>query len=138
VSLPQAFASASTPLVVIPAKAGIQRARRAPGHANCEGILMPRRGGYVYILASGLGGTLYIGVTNDIICRVAQHKAGMTEGFAKKYKVDRLVYYEMYESIEAAILREKQMKKWNRAWKIKRIEEMNPRWGDLYPEIAGA
>jgi putative endonuclease len=93
---------------------------------------------YVYILASKIGGTLYIGVTNDLIRRVAQHKAKLAEGFTKKYGVDRLVYFECFEDVEAAIHREKRLKKWPREWKIKLIEEKNPNWIDLYPEIAGA
>jgi putative endonuclease len=75
-------------------------------------------------------------VTSDLIARVHQHKAGSVDGFTKKYGVDRLVYYEVFESIEAAILREKQMKKWDRAWKVRRIEERNPNWVDLFPQIA--
>jgi putative endonuclease len=97
---------------------------------------MRRWGGYVYILASELGGTLYIGVTSALISRISHHKAGTADGFTKKYKVDRLVYFEVFDRIEAAILRERQMKRWNRAWKIKRIEEQNPNWIDLYPGIA--
>ncbi len=93
-------------------------------------------GGYVYILTNKLGGTLYIGVTSDLIGRVYQHKAGTVEGFTKKYGLDRLVYFEMFDGIEVAILREKQMKKWNRAWKIELIEEKNPYWIDLYAQIA--
>src|SRR5437763_4384223 len=92
----------------------------------------------VYIFASKIGGTLYIGVTNDLIRRIAEHKAKLTEGFTKKYGVDRLVYFECFEDIGAAIHREKRLKKWSRAWKIQLIEERNPNWSDLYPEIAGA
>jgi putative endonuclease len=92
--------------------------------------------GYVYILASKLGGTLYVGVTSNLTGRVFQHKSGMIEGFTKKYKVYRLVYYEVYDGIEGAILRERQIKKWNRKWKIKLIENNNPNWVDLYPAIA--
>ena len=93
---------------------------------------------YVYILASKIGGTLYIGVTNDLIRRIAEHKAKLAEGFTKKYGVGRLVYFECFEDIEHAIHREKRLKKWPREWKIKLIEEKNPDWIDLYPEIAGA
>jgi putative endonuclease len=92
---------------------------------------------YVYILASKIGGTLYIGVTNDLIRRIAQHKAKLAEGFTRKYGVDRLVYFECYEDVEQAIHREKRLKKWPREWKIKLLEEKNPDWIDLYPEIAG-
>jgi putative endonuclease len=91
---------------------------------------------WVYILASRIGGTLYIGVTNDLVRRVYEHKIGLADGFTKKYGVHRLVYFEQYHDIEAAILREKRLKKWNRAWKIQLIEELNPNWDDLYPQIA--
>ena len=92
--------------------------------------------GYVYILASRIGGTLYIGVTSNLAGRIFQHKSGAVDGFTKKYKVDRLVYYEVHDSIEGAILRERQMKRWNRKWKIELIEKDNPDWIDLYPGIA--
>jgi putative endonuclease len=91
---------------------------------------------YVYILASKIGGTLYIGVTNNLVRRVYQHREKFVEGFTKQYDVTRLVYYEVHSDIEAAITREKQMKKWNRAWKIRLIEEDNPNWDDLYKRIA--
>jgi putative endonuclease len=93
---------------------------------------------YVYILASRLGGTLYIGVTNDLIRRVAEHKLKLTEGFTKKYDIFKLVYFEQFDDVENAIKREKRLKKWNRAWKIRLVEELNPNWDDLYPSIAGA
>ena len=93
---------------------------------------------YVYILASKIGGTLYIGVTNDLIRRVFEHKSKFVRGFTKKYDVVKLVYYEQYDDIENAIQREKRLKKWNRQWKIRLIEEKNPNWDDLYPGIAGA
>jgi putative endonuclease len=92
---------------------------------------------FVYILTSGIGGTLYIGVTNDLIRRVFEHKEKFVRGFTKRYGVVRLVYYEQFDDIEQAILREKRLKKWNRAWKIRLIEEKNPNWIDLYPAIAG-
>ncbi|HEY8334498.1 MAG TPA: GIY-YIG nuclease family protein [Tardiphaga sp.] len=91
---------------------------------------------YVYILASQIGGTLYIGVTNDLIRRVYEHKTKVAEGFTRKYGVDRLVYFEYFDHIEHAILREKRLKKWLRAWKIALIEKDNPNWDDLYPVIA--
>jgi putative endonuclease len=90
---------------------------------------------YVYILASKIGGTLYTGVTNDLVRRVYEHRAGSVEGFTRKYGVTRLVYFEAHSSIEAAILREKQIKKWNRVWKVRLIEEKNPNWDDLYNSI---
>jgi putative endonuclease len=91
---------------------------------------------YVYILASGLGGTLYVGVTNDLIRRVHEHKTKAVEGFTKRYDVDRLVHFEQFDDIENAIRREMRLKKWNRAWKVRLIEEANPNWDDLYPSIA--
>jgi len=86
---------------------------------------------YVYILASKKNGTLYIGVTNNLHRRVAEHKTSINEGFTKKYHVHTLVYYEIYTDIREAILREKRLKKWNRAWKISLIEKENPQWNDL-------
>ena len=78
---------------------------------------------------------MYIGVTGDLIKRVDEHKQNTVAGFTKKYNVHTLVYYEVFQDIEEAILREKQMKKWNRSWKINLIEEKNPEWKDLYSEI---
>ena len=91
---------------------------------------------WVYILASKIGGTLYIGVTNNLLRRSYEHKSGELSGFTKQYAVHRLVYYEPHNDIEAAIRREKRLKKWNRAWKVRLIEENNPNWDDLYPQIA--
>ncbi|MFA4982482.1 MAG: GIY-YIG nuclease family protein [Candidatus Omnitrophota bacterium] len=91
---------------------------------------------YVYILASKKNGTLYIGVTNDLVRRVYEHKQGLVEGFTKKYNVKQLVFFEETNDVESAITREKQMKKWNRQWKIELIEKSNPEWKDLYSEIA--
>lgn len=90
---------------------------------------------YVYIMASKKNGTLYIGMTNDLIRRVYQHKAGEIEGFTKKYGIDKLVYYEHTTDVRAAIQREKQLKEWQREWKINLIEKMNPKWDDLYGEF---
>ena len=90
----------------------------------------------VYILASKRNGTLYIGVTSDLVKRVWQHKNDVAEGFTKKYGVHTLVYYEMHADMTEAIRREKQLKKWNRAWKIELIEKENPRWLDLWPTLA--
>jgi putative endonuclease len=86
---------------------------------------------YVYILASKRNGTLYIGVTNDLEKRAYQHKEGEIEGFTQKYKVKMLVYHEAYSNVNSAIAREKQLKKWNRQWKIQLIEKANPEWKDL-------
>jgi putative endonuclease len=90
---------------------------------------------YVYILASKRNGTLYIGVTNDLVQRVWEHREGAKEGFSKKYDVHDLVYYESTPDVASAIIREKQLKKWNRGWKLQLIEKMNPEWKDLYEEI---
>ncbi len=86
---------------------------------------------YVYILCSRQNGTLYIGVTNDIVRRLYEHKTKMVKGFTAKYGVDRLVYMEMYDDVRDAIHREKCLKVWKRAWKIKLIQETNPEWKDL-------
>jgi putative endonuclease len=99
---------------------------------------MGARSFYVYILASRIGGTLYIGVTNDLIRRVGEHRLKLVDGFTKKYAVARLVYFEQFDDIENAIKREKRLKKWNRAWKIRLFEKLNPNWDDLYPGIAGS
>ena len=90
---------------------------------------------YVYILASHRNGTLYIGVTNGLLKRVHQHKNKEIAGFTKKYNVDKLVYFETCGDVMAAIVREKQLKHWNRLWKIELIEKSNPTWRDLYPEL---
>ena len=87
---------------------------------------------YVYILASRRNGTLYTGVTSDLVKRVWQHRNGEIDGFTKKYDVKRLVYYETHQTAEPAIKREKQIKKWNRQWKLRLIEEDNPDWKDFY------
>jgi putative endonuclease len=92
---------------------------------------------YVYILASRIGGTLYIGVTSDLVRRVAEHRLKLVPSFTEKYDVSVLVYFEQFDDAENAIKREKQLKKWNRAWKVRLIEENNPNWDDLYPSIAG-
>lgn len=93
---------------------------------------------YVYILASQRNGTLYIGVTNNIIRRIFEHKNGLIEGFSKKYKINRLVYYETYNEIQTAIVREKELKGWLRKRKIELIEQQNPNWIDLYEELVKA
>ena len=90
---------------------------------------------FVYILASKRNGTLYIGVTSDLVQRIWQHKNDVVEGFTKKYGVHMLVWYEWHEDMESAIIREKRLKKWNRDWKLRLIEENNPNWDDLYDSI---
>ena len=97
---------------------------------------MLTRSYYVYLMASRRRGTLYVGVTNDLAKRVCQHKQGSIEGFTKRYGVKTLVWYEQTDSIESAIVREKQIKKWKRDWKIELIESGNPQWKDLYEGIA--
>jgi len=89
----------------------------------------------VYLLANKKNGTLYIGVTSDLRKRIYQHKNGTYQGFSSKYKTHMLVYYELHESMDAAITREKQIKKWNREWKINLIASQNPEWVDLYSSI---
>jgi putative endonuclease len=91
---------------------------------------------YVYILASTKNGTLYVGVTSDLPKRIYEHKQNLIDGFTKKYNVHILVYYEVHNDIQEAITREKQIKKWNRKWKLRLVEEKNPEWRDLYHEIA--
>jgi len=91
----------------------------------------------VYLLASQRNGTLYIGVTSNLIQRIWQHREGLAEGFTKKYRVKTLVWYELHTTMESAIAREKALKKWNRDWKLKLIEQTNPQWLDLWPEING-
>ncbi len=87
--------------------------------------------GYVYILASARHGTLYVGVTSDLVLRVSQHREGIFDGFTKEYDVKRLVWQEAHATIESAIAREKRIKEWRRAWKINLIEAANPGWEDL-------
>lgn len=89
----------------------------------------------VYLMASKRNGTLYIGVTSDLIQRVWQHKNDATDGFTKRYGVHTLVWYDVCDSMAAAIAREKAMKEWKRAWKIRLIEETNPDWRDLYSDL---
>ena len=95
---------------------------------------MERRG-YVYIMASGRNGTLYIGVTSDLVKRVHEHQVGGADGFTKRYGCKTLVWFEVHDRIDAAILREKQMKEWRRAWKLREIEAANPDWNDLFPSL---
>ncbi len=92
---------------------------------------------YVYIMASGRNGTLYTGMTSNLLKRVYQHKNKTFEGFSSQYDVNMLVYYEVHQTAESAITREKQIKKWRREWKIKTVEQMNPYWKDLYETFAG-
>jgi putative endonuclease len=111
--------------LVIPAKAGIQGGWRAVDRQPA-----------VYILASKRNGTLYVGVTSDLVKRIWEHRNNMVEGFTKRYGVHRLVWYELHENMESAIQREKRLKEWKRLWKLALIENTNPDWHDLYQTIA--
>jgi putative endonuclease len=91
----------------------------------------------VYILASKRNGTLYIGVTSDLLKRVWEHRNSVIEGFTKRYGIHSLVWYELHERMESALQREKRMKEWARRWKVRLIEKMNPTWRDLYPSLLG-
>ncbi len=90
---------------------------------------------YVYLLASGPCGWLYVGVTNDLVRRIAEHKAGLIPGYTSERGIDRLVWYETHRYIDQAILREKRIKRWLRNWKFALVEETNPRWADLYGDL---
>ncbi len=96
------------------------------------------KGGYVYILASRHNGTLYLGVTSELVARIHKHRTSETSGFTDRYSVKRLVYLDAHDAIETAISREKTLKRWRRQWKIDLIERDNPNWRDLWPEIVGA
>lgn len=96
-----------------------------------------RKPGYVYIMASARNGTIYVGVTSDLAARAWQHRTGAIDGFTRQYGCTLLVWYEAHDDLENARLRERQIKKWNRQWKLSAIERMNPEWRDLYPTIFG-
>jgi putative endonuclease len=93
------------------------------------------KGGYVYIMASGRNGTLYLGVTSDIVKRTWEHRNGFVPGFTREHGCKILVWYETYEDLQDARLRELQMKNWKRLWKLSTIEQMNPDWRDLYSTL---
>jgi putative endonuclease len=93
---------------------------------------------YVYIMANGRNGTLYTGVTSDLIKRTYEHRTHARPGFTSQYRAERLVYYEIATEPYVALTREKQIKAWRREWKLKLIEDQNPNWSDLYPIITGA
>lgn len=92
---------------------------------------------YVYILANHRNGTLYVGVTNDLVRRAEEHRNGVFDGFTKKYGLHKLVYYDVTDDVSGAIDFEQRLKKWKRVWKIRLIEKMNPEWKDLYQDILG-
>ena len=94
--------------------------------------------GFVYILTNQKNGTLYVGVTSKLVQRIYQHRMQLVDGFTKKYDLKQLVYYEGPMDISSALSREKQLKRWNRSWKLQLIENKNPRWEDLYPHILGS
>jgi putative endonuclease len=91
---------------------------------------------HVYIMCNKRNGTLYIGMTDNLVRRIWQHREGVTEGFTSAYAIKMLVWFETHASRESAFARERQMKKWNRAWKLRLIEQQNPEWRDLWNEIA--
>lgn len=93
------------------------------------------KGGWVYIVTNRPNGTLYIGVTNDLVCRIWEHREGQIEGFTKRYKLKRLVWAERHNDIAAAIQRESNMKHWSRTWKVRLILAQNPEWQDLYETL---
>jgi putative endonuclease len=93
------------------------------------------KAGYVYIMANGRNGTLYIGVTSDLVKRAWEHRNGVVPGFSRRYKCKLLVWYAAYDDVQEARHRELQMKKWKRIWKLSEIEQMNPEWRDLYPTL---
>jgi putative endonuclease len=94
-----------------------------------------KKTGYTYIITNKKNGTLYIGVTSNLVKRIYEHKQKVVSGFSKQYNLDKLVYYEIHDTIELAIQREKQLKNWHRQWKIELIEKNNPNWNDLYESI---
>ena len=96
---------------------------------------MMKKQGFVYIMASGRNGTIYIGVTSDLAKRVWEHRNGVIEGFTKEYGCHRLVWFEGHDDLQMARQRELRMKKWNRLWKLRLIEEMNPDWNDLFESL---
>ena len=112
---------------------------RGPGpdwsFSGSPAIYLLMKSGYVYIVASGRNGTVYIGSTSDLVKRAWEHRSGAVAGFTRKHGCKMLVWYEAYGDIELAIQREKQMKEWNRLWKLRVIEETNPEWKDLYESL---
>lgn len=99
-------------------------------------MLRTMNAGFVYIMANGRNGTIYIGLTSDLVQRIWQHRNGMAPGFTRKHGCNLLVWFEAYDDLQEARLRELQMKKWKRQWKLSTIEQMNPKWDDLYPGLS--
>jgi putative endonuclease len=104
---------------------------------GCGGFGFQEKSPAVYILATKRNGTLYVGVTSDFVGRISDHKQDLIDGFTKQYGVHLLVYIEMHDTMDAAIKREKQIKRWRREWKLALIEKDNPEWRDQYPELSG-
>jgi len=92
---------------------------------------------YVYLLASGRHGTLYVGITNDLVRRIHEHRTDVIDGFTKRYRVHNLVHFEIFDDPRSAIEREKKLKRWRREWKVALFAETNPEWRDLYDDLAG-
>ena len=109
--------------------------RITKGNDGCGANKYMVKNFFVYILCNERNGTLYTGVTSDLIKRVYEHKNNLADGFTKKYNVHSLVWYEAHETAESAITKEKQIKKWNRKWKLELIEKFNPEWDDLYNSL---
>jgi putative endonuclease len=121
-------------IFVVPAKAGTQSLPQTRSAGTASHMVQKRP--CVYILASRRNGTLYIGVTSNLVRRIHQHGSNVVAGFVQAYGVHRLVFAEFHDTMETAILREKRLKKWRRAWKLELIERHNPQWRDLYDELA--
>jgi putative endonuclease len=120
-------------LLLIPTTPSFPRRRESINFngSGLSGGFGMKKQGYVYILASGKHGTLYVGVTSDLMARLYQHREKVMDGFTGEHEVNRLIWYEVYDDMTKAIQREKRLKKWNRDWKIRLIEEQNPGWVDL-------
>nr|WP_279308206.1 GIY-YIG nuclease family protein [Niveispirillum sp. BGYR6] len=115
---------------------GIRRGGAEAGGDQFGGECGVSRTYHVYIMASDRNGTLYVGITSDLARRVYEHRQGAMAGFTKRYGVKRLVYMEPFDDVEHALRRERQIKKWNRNWKLELIEKTNPQWLDLYDQLA--
>jgi putative endonuclease len=109
--------------------------RRKPESSDFVLKYLMKKKGYLYILASRRNGTLYVGVTSDLVKRIEEHKQKLVDGFTKKYEVTNLVYFETFEDTKDAIIRERQVKEWKRKWKTELIQSINPYWRDLYKDI---
>jgi len=106
-----------------------------PGHDDVGVVLTRQRGGWVYLITNKPNGVLYTGVTSNIARRAWEHREGVADGFTKRYDIKRIVYIERHEDIRIAIQREKNIKHWSRAWKVRLILDQNPEWADLYDQL---